>query len=234
VKRLATALTVVVVAALACDQPVEPPGTGSIRIAFAPASQPVAPAPGALPEANTPRHPDELPDSARQTVSELAPSGEPVGPGYQVMALTGAIISIAGPSTNILDTITVGASGASQQYDNLPVGTYVVKVWGLVGTEVDAYGEASGVSVSENQATTVDLANPGPNGKPWASVRPTLRPITPNTTTSFVHSVHWGAVATATGYTVEWSPSADFSSGVLAKSLADTITTVAVADTGRY
>ncbi len=230
-KRLGAALTVVAVA-LACDQPVEPPGTGSIWISFAPAKQAEAPVVAPRSDDSTQLlRPRDEPDTAEGSLVRAA-SSDPTLSSYQTQALTGARINISGPTPKDT-TVTLGASGGSVRLDELLVGTYAVKVWGLVGDTVDSYGEATNVSVTEGGATTVNLANP-PSGTPWGSLRPALRPISPATTTAFTHIVHYGKVGLATGYTVEWSPQANFSSGVQSKSLADTITTITVSDTGRY
>ncbi len=234
-RRLGTALTVVVAAALACDQPVQPPVFGAIVIGFAPPRAAPAPAPERGTGVRTGKHiPDEGADTLRASSgTQAAASLDSVGPELSILGrLTAAHITLTGPA-NRDDTVSLGGTGTTQaRFDSLPVGSYIVKVEGLVNDTVDSYGQADGVQVNAGSATTVDLTSAS-STFPFSPLRPTLQPLT-SPTTAFTLPVRFSSVRTATGYQVQWSSSATFASGVQSKSVTDTTTTLSVADTGRY
>jgi alpha-tubulin suppressor-like RCC1 family protein len=143
--------------------------------------------------------PDATGSIALQVVIPPQPvfSGPARSPAQPAGVLTSATATATSGSTTKTITLAGGSSSASftGTITGLPVGSYTVIVQGYINTEVDYYGQTSGVSVTANNTSNATV-----NFQLFA---PTLNPFTTPTTWSFSPAVTITAVPNATGYIVE-------------------------------
>ncbi len=119
-------------------------------------------------------------------------SGAPALPAGH---LTSATATATNASTTKTITLTATGSSFTGTITGLPVGSYRVIVQGFVGTEVDYYGETSGVSVTANSNTTASIV--------FQSFVPPSVSFPAPTTWSFTPTLTIGAVPNATSYVIE-------------------------------
>ena len=115
---------------------------------------------------------------------EPAASGPARSPAQPAGHLTSATASVTGPTSKTL-TLTAGTSNFTGTITGLAPGSYTVTVQGLVGTEVDYYGQTTGLSVTSgatanaviNFQSFIPTLNAFPTLTTW-SFRPTVTPTT--------------------------------------------------------
>lgn len=128
--------------------------------------------------------------------------------------------------TNRTVNLTESPSGDSFSgtIDGLSPGTYTVIVEGLIGGQVDYYGETSGVSVTAGRNSTATV--------PFASFRPGITSL-PERTASRAFEVCYGSVPDAESYRVEWARNLDFS-GLSSATTAGMCAAIEVSDYGKH
>src|SRR5437660_1444074 len=136
--------------------------------------------------------------------------------------LTDGRVQVRGPTKL---TVSI-APGTTKTISDLTPGTYTVGLEGLIGSDVDCFGQAAGVQVVAGQSTAVS-----------ETLAAFLSPVlTPTSAITFGRQfvVSFTGVARADSYVVEWDTAATFSH--LSKTSIATATSVAltVADTGLY
>jgi alpha-tubulin suppressor-like RCC1 family protein len=109
--------------------------------------------------------------------------------------------------------------------DGLDPGSYSVIVEGLIGAEVDHFGQTSGVNVVAGQNSTATIS--------FQSFQPVLNAFPQDTTEVLRFTVAFGAVPTATGYVVEYAQDPGFS-GATSVTISGTSTEVVVAEEAQY
>ncbi|HWP38546.1 MAG TPA: invasin domain 3-containing protein, partial [Gemmatimonadales bacterium] len=231
-KRPLAAAVVALGVLLACDEPVQPPTTGSILLQIIvpepQVSEPTRAAPAGaektegaqVRESEPPKEPpsEELIGGARgQRVSaEVQPPALDIA-GH----LTRARIKLEGPTPRDSSPIT---PGSTVTISGLTPGSYNVLVFGYVGDSVDYFARTDGVSVAAGSPTTATIT--------FQSFRPTLRDFT-SPTYSFKVRANFPPVPNATGYTLDWARNAAFT-GLTSVALSDTTHLLTLSDTGSY
>ena len=137
--------------------------------------------------------------------------------------LDAARVRVIGPTNKSLN-LTAGPSGFSGTVDGLAPGGYTVVVEGLVASEVDYFGQTSGVQVTAGRNASAAIT--------FASFRPVLGDLGPPTA-GMAFTARWVRVANASNYRVEWDKNPGFASPS-SQDVADTFATITVADTGTY
>jgi alpha-tubulin suppressor-like RCC1 family protein len=184
---------------VACTDGLRPDATGSIALHIVTADQPTASVVGTRAAAMTQGHLE----AATATASN--------GTTTKTINLTGG----TGSST-FTGTIT-----------GLPVGTYTVTVEGLVGGQVDYYGQTSGVTVQANSTSDANVS--------WNSFIPGTVTPGPSPTWSFSPIVSFTAVPSATSYVVEADKSSAFNTPAkTSTTVTSTSGYVQVSDTGTW
>ncbi|GBD33168.1 hypothetical protein HRbin33_02148 [bacterium HR33] len=130
-------------------------------------------------------------------------------------------------SSNTTKTVQLTRSGNNftGTIDQLPVGTYTVTVEGLVGGEVDHFGQTSGVEVRSGQNTTATIS--------FASFVPSVSLSGPSPTSSFSPTFTIQSVPGATSYIVEVDRTTAFSNPFRG-TVNTTNIFVTVTDTGTF
>lgn len=157
--------------------------------------------------------------------SEPAASGPARSPAQPAGHLTSATASVTGPTSKTL-TLTAGTSNFTGTITGLAPGSYTVTVQGLVGTEVDYYGQTTGLSVTSG-ATANAVIN-------FQSFIPTLNAFPTLTTWSFRPTVTLTTVPNATSYVIEVDRSNTFPNPVKTTVTSATGASFAVSDTGTH
>jgi hypothetical protein len=106
----------------------------------------------------------------------------------------------------------------------LQPGSYTVAVEGLIGNEVDYFGQTSGVSVSAGQNSTATIS--------FRSFRPSLTSV-PTRTASRRFEVCYSTVSGASGYRVEWANNPSFT-GLRSQSASSSCAEIEVTGTGTH
>jgi alpha-tubulin suppressor-like RCC1 family protein len=151
--------------------------------------------------------PDATGSIALQIVIPPQPvfSGPARSPAQPAGVLTSATATATSGSTTKTITLTAASSSSfTGTITALPVGSYTVIVQGFISSEVDYYGQTSGVSVTANNTSNALVS--------FQLFAPTLSPFTTATTWSFRPAVNITAVPNATGYVVEADRSNTFPS----------------------
>jgi hypothetical protein len=138
------------------------------------------------------------PLSEADAALRIVATGEPEALG----ALEIVRATISGPATQAFE-LRRSDNGYEATVEEIPVGTYRVMVEGLVGGEVDHFGDAPSVRVTMNETSSALIA--------LQTFVPTLNEIVFPATVTTVH-VSFSAVAHATGYAVEVDTDPEFSS----------------------
>lgn len=154
-----------------------------------------------------------------------AAAGLERGPAQPAGHLTSATATASGPETRTI-TLSGGAAGFTGTFTDLRVGSYTVTVQGLVGTEVDYFGQTSGVTVSSGQTAAATIN--------FQSFIPTLSAFTSPTTWSFRPTITITSVPNATSYIIEVDRSNAFPSPVKTTVTSPTGASFAVSDTGTH
>jgi hypothetical protein len=235
--RRPLALSIVALGVLiACDEPVEPPTTGSIAV------QLVVPEPEVSDPASAALRLSDATGGARSGKGTLPGEsdliGENVSEGKRAGPLDprptldvaghltkGRVVLLSGTSTVRDTSINLGASGGTVRLSQVTPGTYSVLVYGLVaGDSVDYFARMDAVVVTAGATARPTLS--------FQSFRPTLRDfITP--TYAFKVRANFPPVPNATGYQVEWAPTVSFT-GSSTASVTDTTYLMTLSDTGTY
>ncbi|MFQ5550196.1 MAG: CARDB domain-containing protein, partial [Gemmatimonadales bacterium] len=161
--------------------------------------------------------------------TEVGPNlaaGDSEGPRLGASALSSVSVELEGPTpinTNL-------ALNASNQWEgtigNLDPGQYTVTLIGRNSqSQVEQFGNRSGVSVIADQTTSANISN-------WRTFLPTIT-TAPSQTTSFSVDVSWSSVTNATGYIFEWADNPGFT-GATAETLTATTTTIDLPNTGSF
>ncbi|NIM51520.1 MAG: hypothetical protein GTN62_11970 [Gemmatimonadales bacterium] len=120
-------------------------------------------------------------------------------PRLGVAALDAARARATGPTNKQID-LTLVSGYWEGTIDGLAPGSYTVIVEGLVGGQVDYYGQTSGVEVTAGQNRTASIS--------FSTFRPQLNVGSP--TTAFRFRVDWPNVSNATSYEIQWDSDAGF------------------------
>ena len=211
-KSLIASLALVLGAGLSCDQnPLEPATTGSISIVL------LAPS-GA---------------SFASVVAGATTELTPVEDAVASIALTSARVTVTGtsgagaPFSKTATTSTATGSNFNLTVDQIPPGTYTVRVEGLANGAVAHFGETAGVTVTAGNNTPASVSFP--------VFQPQLPAAASEDTSDVLRfTVAWNPVANATGYIVEWSQTSNMA-GASSKTVTGATTTdVAVTAEGKY
>ena len=149
--------------------------------------------------------------------------GAPV-PAAAAGHLDAARVRVSGPTSKSLD-LTPGPSGFSGTVDGLLAGSYTVVVEGLVASEVEHFGQTTGVQVVAGQNTSAAINFGSFRSDSLADLGPP--------TAGMTFTARWARVASAQSYKVEWDKNPSFASAS-SKDVPDTFATITVTDTGTY
>ena len=143
--------------------------------------------------------------------------------GASSQALDNLRVTLAGP-TNRTATFSCAAT-CEGTIDGLSAGSYAITVEGLVGTEVDYFGQTSGVNVVAGDTTAATIS--------WTSFQPVLAAFAADTVEVLRFPVTFSAVASATGYVLQYAQTPSFS-GANSVNLTTTSTEIVVTDEAQY
>lgn len=115
-----------------------------------------------------------------------------------VLPLDGGVVHIEGPTSR---TVTM-TPGTTKTIDGLQPGTYTVALEGMIGAELESFGETGGVTVTAGHNTPVTVT--------LASFVPTLSNVPSSTIIGQSLTVSFTPITKATGYRVEWDTNPDF------------------------
>ena len=211
-KAFVLSLALVLGAGLSCDAPVRPATTGSINLIL------LSPSTGlqiALKEGAATAPSSEARDLSR------APEGAQAN-----VTLTGVRVTVSGPTNKTITSTTAAGGFFDLTIDQLLPGSYTVSVEGLLGSEVDYFGQTSAVNVVVGTTTDATIT--------FATFQPVIPASTVVDTTDVLrYTVSFTGVSGATGYIVAWSKNPDMSSAST-KTITGTSTDIQVADEGKY
>lgn len=145
-------------------------------------------------------------------------SGEAAGTIEEARAILSGAKDTVVQLTVTTDSITGSISG-------LPEGTYSVVVEGLIGGDVDHFGQATGVTVTAGGTTPVTMV--------FGSFRPDPTQFALATSAALSFTIDFPAVAGANGYQVQWDTDTAFSAPDSASAGTPRLT-VTVASSGTY
>jgi alpha-tubulin suppressor-like RCC1 family protein len=211
-KSLVASLALVLGAGLSCDRnPLEPATTGSISIML------LAPS-GA---------------SFASVVNGMTSDLRPVEDAVASIALTSARVTVTGTTgagaafSKTATSSTPTGSNFNLTVDQVPPGSYTVRVEGLANGAVAHFGETTGVSVTAGNNTPASVSFP--------VFQPQLPAAAAEDTSDVLRfTVAWTPVSNATGYIVEWSQSSNMSGASSKNVTGATTTDVAVTAEGKY
>ena len=108
-------------------------------------------------------------------------------------------VHVEGPTSRTVDVLT----GNTATIGNLPPGSYTVAVEGFTSSEVETYGETTGVVVNAGGDTPVNVV--------LANFVPALQTLPASIMVGETLNVHFNGVGHAVGYTVELADNPSFS-----------------------
>jgi len=225
VKRFfVAALLISVGLALACDDELSPPTTGSTELNIILIPDTVSRSgPTVQRAARDEGEGEAAADSARHDYPRgLSASSVDVALSLGALGFTSVRARAEGP-TNRTVSLTLVDGFWEGELTGLQPGAYTVIIEAFVDGELDARAVSGSVTVTAGATSTATVT------LGQGSFRPTLNAIAaPGTRMNF--AVSWSAVTAATGYRVEWSKSSVFTG----RNLDSTSTVVAVSDTGTW
>jgi alpha-tubulin suppressor-like RCC1 family protein len=140
--------------------------------------------------------------------------------------LSGARITVAGPTNKTVTSTTASGGFFNLVVDGLQPGSYSITVEGLVGSQVAHFGQTSGVTVTAGNSTQASVTFP--------SFQPAIADVAVVDTAEVLrYTIAYGAVSNATSYIVEWSTSPTFV-GASSKTVTGTSTEITVPNEGKY